>query len=377
MELAELAASPGSPLLRRTDGRRRAARGAFSAPKVQGQVGSKSLPTHGVVGAPRGRDQTSSVSLLANGVVGTPKGQDQGISRSPLANGVAGTPRGQPVAPTGTSQSTTPETCARTLGWLPWSPRHRLWKQRRYAKSAPDAEASDGEAIASAEQVPTRNTDSGEPAATTGRREPALAAATQTPPTAQTVPPLVAAGACDAKRHLTAAAGGCGSPGGAGVAGREEEDEDIACTQPVTGLVLDGVVAFVDVRSGADNRSEPVRAQLRTLGATVTDRLTKQVTHVVFKDGSKATFDRARRDRLRLVSALWVDACRQRSEHVDEGLYPPAAADRYESPLFPARLRKLRSMQPRDFEEEMAAADRSESHESDDDLPLSVRLFNR
>ena len=47
-----------------------------------------------------------------------------------------------------------------------------------------------------------------------------------------------------------------------------------------------------------------------------------------FQDGSKATFDRARRDRLRLVSALWVDACRQQQERVDENLFPPAAADR-------------------------------------------------
>ena len=52
-----------------------------------------------------------------------------------------------------------------------------------------------------------------------------------------------------------------------------------------------GVVVFVDVRSGdGSNRSAVIRDKLALLGATVTLKLTKEVTHVVFRDGLKVNY---------------------------------------------------------------------------------------
>lgn len=39
-----------------------------------------------------------------------------------------------------------------------------------------------------------------------------------------------------------------------------------------------GVVAYVEVRSGGDNRSMGIKAHLRSLGATVRDRFTNDVS---------------------------------------------------------------------------------------------------
>ena len=68
-----------------------------------------------------------------------------------------------------------------------------------------------------------------------------------------------------------------------------------------------GVVAYVDVRSDQDNRSEAIERQLLRLGATIVPKLSNDVTHVVFKDGRKLTCERAKRWNLHLVSVLWVE----------------------------------------------------------------------
>jgi microcephalin len=63
----------------------------------------------------------------------------------------------------------------------------------------------------------------------------------------------------------------------------------------------------VDVRTGADNRSAAVALQLEKLGAQVEKKLTKNLTHVVFKDGRKNTLEIALKRKLKLVTVLWVD----------------------------------------------------------------------
>jgi len=67
-----------------------------------------------------------------------------------------------------------------------------------------------------------------------------------------------------------------------------------------------GIVAFVDVRTECDNRSRAVESVLRQMGAEVASKISKDVTHVVFKDGKKRTRDMALRRQLHFVSVLWV-----------------------------------------------------------------------
>lgn len=67
------------------------------------------------------------------------------------------------------------------------------------------------------------------------------------------------------------------------------------------------VVAYVEVRSGNDNRSGCIVKELTQLGAEVVPKFTQEVTHVIFKDGKKSTLDKAKKKGVHLVSVLWVD----------------------------------------------------------------------
>lgn len=68
------------------------------------------------------------------------------------------------------------------------------------------------------------------------------------------------------------------------------------------------VVAYVEVFSGADNRSAIIGNVLRDLGAAICQRFINKVTHVVFREGRQSTVERARSKNIHLVSVLWVDA---------------------------------------------------------------------
>ncbi|XP_018423099.1 PREDICTED: microcephalin [Nanorana parkeri] len=114
------------------------------------------------------------------------------------------------------------------------------------------------------------------------------------------------------------------------------------------GSVLTGVTAYVEVWSSSrtENYSQSFIEQLLNLGAKVTKRLNKQVTHVVFKDGSQSTWDKAVKSGVKLVSVLWVDKCREAAAHVDESAY--SALNPNEG--LPHLMRKKRKcMQPKDL----------------------------
>ena len=70
---------------------------------------------------------------------------------------------------------------------------------------------------------------------------------------------------------------------------------------------ISDVVAYVEVRTTNDNRSEAVRRELEQLGATVVKKFTNDVTHVVFKEGSNRTKTKAQKKGVHFVSVLWVD----------------------------------------------------------------------
>ncbi|XP_047482109.1 microcephalin-like [Penaeus chinensis] len=158
------------------------------------------------------------------------------------------------------------------------------------------------------------------------------------------------------------AAGGKGDTGGRHTDWMEpSEASESAATEPDVTIILRGVIAYVEVRMGSDNRSQVIKEQLKVLGAEVRDRLSPDTTHVIFKDGSKATFNRAQKRGLHLVSSLWLEACREKLQHVPESLYPSCSIDTYKTPFFLAKkLRKLKSMQPKEFsEEERIASERA------------------
>ncbi|CAI8024599.1 Microcephalin [Geodia barretti] len=130
------------------------------------------------------------------------------------------------------------------------------------------------------------------------------------------------------------------------------------CTQPVP-RALAGVMVYVEVRStdSRENRSSAIASELETLGATVCPRFTKDVTHVVFKDGKPSARERAEKNRVFLVSPLWVEACKRANDWISEAKYPVITrdtADASSTPVVLGKIKRIKSMQPKPLEEEIA-----------------------
>ncbi|KAK2824221.1 hypothetical protein Q5P01_021396 [Channa striata] len=113
--------------------------------------------------------------------------------------------------------------------------------------------------------------------------------------------------------------------------------------------VLKDVVAYVDVWSSEKtaNYSKPFVQQLQEMGAQISKKFNKQVTHVVFNNGHLATWRKAKKSNVKLVSVLWVGRCYDDEVHVDEDLYP--AINDESNPVL--KNKKHRCMQPKDSPE--------------------------
>ncbi|XP_039994310.1 microcephalin isoform X2 [Xiphias gladius] len=122
------------------------------------------------------------------------------------------------------------------------------------------------------------------------------------------------------------------------------------------GSVLKDVVAYVDVWSSdkTANYSKPFIQQLLEMGAQVSKTFNKQVTHVVFNNGHLATWRKAKKSDVRLVSVLWVGRCYDDGVRVDEELYP--ALNDESNPVL--KNKKHRCMQPKDSPERTPENDR-------------------
>ncbi|XP_022061005.2 microcephalin [Acanthochromis polyacanthus] len=120
--------------------------------------------------------------------------------------------------------------------------------------------------------------------------------------------------------------------------------------------VLKDVVAYVDVWSSdkTANYAKPFAQQLQEMGAQVSKTFNKQVTHVVFNNGHPATWRKAKKSDVRLVSVLWVGRCYDDGVHVDEELYP--ALNDESNPVM--KNKKHRCMQPKDSPEKTPENDR-------------------
>ncbi|KAM4681407.1 microcephalin isoform 8-T11 [Amazona ochrocephala] len=90
------------------------------------------------------------------------------------------------------------------------------------------------------------------------------------------------------------------------------------------------------------------------MGAKVSKTLNKHVTHVIFKDGHLATWKKAQKMGIKIVSVLWVEKCRETRVHVDESLFPVVAANEE----LPQPIKKHKCMQPKDFVEKTPENDR-------------------
>ncbi|KAM8858613.1 microcephalin isoform 2-T2 [Spinachia spinachia] len=127
-------------------------------------------------------------------------------------------------------------------------------------------------------------------------------------------------------------------------------------TTTSNGSVLKDVVVYVDVWSSdkTANYSKPFVQQLQEMGAQVSKSFNKQVTHVVFNNGHPATWKKAKKNDVRLVSVLWVGRCYDDGVRLDEELFP--AFNDESNPVL--KNKRHRCMQPKDSPERTPENDR-------------------
>ncbi len=97
-------------------------------------------------------------------------------------------------------------------------------------------------------------------------------------------------------------------------------------------------MAYVDCRTGSDNRSKSIILELQRLGATCVTNFSKKVTHLIFKDGSKPIYDKAKKAGIPIISYLWVVACKEKGEMVPVDDYKSISSQDYDSEFFKWRV---------------------------------------
>ncbi|KAL7049475.1 hypothetical protein ACKWTF_003711 [Chironomus riparius] len=103
---------------------------------------------------------------------------------------------------------------------------------------------------------------------------------------------------------------------------------------------------YVEVRTGDDNRSAGIKSILLGEGIKVNDKLYRNTTHVIFKDGLLSTYKQAQKMGIPVTNILWIDACRKQHRLVDPSQFPISNKERYDNPEIYGRVRRQKSMQP-------------------------------
>nr|CAH7745175.1 unnamed protein product [Callosobruchus chinensis] len=135
--------------------------------------------------------------------------------------------------------------------------------------------------------------------------------------------------------------------------------------------ILDGVIAFVEVQTNGNDRSQGVKIRLKEMGATVRDQFTKDVTHLIFKDGFFTTYKKAQLIKAYIVSVLWIEACRNEGFIVPEKKYPAIGPDIYDS-----NASALCSQMQKEYEE-VIRDELNKSFTTGTPLPTKQDLINK
>ncbi|XP_033252958.1 microcephalin-like isoform X1 [Drosophila miranda] len=110
--------------------------------------------------------------------------------------------------------------------------------------------------------------------------------------------------------------------------------------------VMSSVVVYVDVRSGNDNRSDGVKTIIADMGAQINDRLLRNTTHVIFKDGLLSTYKKAMEWKIPVVSVLWLEGCKSQRRVCEPEKFPITSMHKYEFPELYGKITRVRCMQP-------------------------------
>uniref|UniRef100_A0A2H8TMI7 Microcephalin n=1 Tax=Melanaphis sacchari TaxID=742174 RepID=A0A2H8TMI7_9HEMI len=93
--------------------------------------------------------------------------------------------------------------------------------------------------------------------------------------------------------------------------------------------ILKGVVAFVDYKIDKDRSDSSITQCLIDLGAKVEKTFNQKVTHVMFCDGLRSTYNKAIKRNIPLVSARWMEYSKLANKMLDPLDYPPVDMEKY------------------------------------------------
>ncbi|KAL4143649.1 hypothetical protein QTP88_005960 [Uroleucon formosanum] len=93
--------------------------------------------------------------------------------------------------------------------------------------------------------------------------------------------------------------------------------------------VLEGVVAFVDYKIDNDRSGSSIIQCLIEMGAKVEKTFNQKVTHVMFCDGYRSTYNKAIKRNIPLVSARWMEYSKLANKMLKPEDYPPVDMEKY------------------------------------------------
>ena len=117
--------------------------------------------------------------------------------------------------------------------------------------------------------------------------------------------------------------------------------------------LFDGLVFFVELRDGRQNRSRCAQKVVLEHGGRVEEKLNKKVTHVIFNGGTRVNYLKAKKLNLPLLSVLWIQESIEAGRCLPLEAHPATCIEDYEKGKFPS-LRKLKSITIRGVEEGIA-----------------------
>ena len=124
--------------------------------------------------------------------------------------------------------------------------------------------------------------------------------------------------------------------------------------------ILEGAVIFVDFRAENENRGNVIKAKAKELGATIADKLSADATHVIFKDGGRLNYQKAKKLGIPILSAGWLEESKKEGRKMPESHFPSVSIEKYDSPgLFP-KMKKMKSMQPKTLDEDFDRASKAQ-----------------
>ncbi|XP_060856102.1 uncharacterized protein LOC132933848 isoform X2 [Metopolophium dirhodum] len=102
--------------------------------------------------------------------------------------------------------------------------------------------------------------------------------------------------------------------------------------------LLEGFFVFVDYKIDNERSASSIKERLISMGAKVEKTFNRKVTHVMFCDGYRSTYNKAVERNIPLLSARWMEYSYSANKMLDLADYPPVGMEKYTKPPPPRNI---------------------------------------